>query len=132
MGASYLLYLAWQTLRAPNESSLGNAQRETLSYTVIFRQGLVSNLLNPKVALFFLALFPQFLEPEKGAVGVQIMVLATLFVVIDFAVHCAVIWFAGSARSFAAERKVFVGLSKYLLSFVFGALALKLFFDEKR
>ena len=132
LGAAYLLYLAWQAFTAPGVSSSSSSSYKTLSLFVIFRQGLISNLLNPKVALFYLALFPQFLDPAKGSVGVQIMVLATLFVAIDFVVHGVVIWLAGGVRSLSADRWGFARWSKYFLGLVFGGLAAKLVFDGHR
>ena len=99
---------------------------------MIFRQGFLLNLLNPKVALFYLALFPQFLDPAAGSVGFQIMVLAILFLVIDFAVHGVVIWAAGGVRSFSANGIAFAKWSRYFLGAVFGGLAARLVLDGQR
>jgi len=87
LGAAYLLYLAWQAFRAHDSFAPRSTPSKRLSLYAIFRQGFFSNLLNPKVALFYLALFPQFLDPEKGSVALQIMVLAIILQLIDFAVH---------------------------------------------
>lgn len=99
---------------------------------VIFKQGFFSNLLNPKVALFCLALFPQFLDPEKGSVAIQIMVLAVILQVIDFAIHAVVIWLAGSLMSHSTSRGVYAKWSRYFLGLVFGGLAARLVFDSQR
>ena len=132
LGAAYLLYLAWQAFTAPDGGFSKSSPAKRLSLSVIFRQGFFSNVLNPKVALFYLALFPQFLDPEKGSVALQIMVLAGLFLAIDFAVHGVVIWLAGSIRSLSANRGGFAKWSKYFLGLVFGGLAAKLIFDGQR
>ena len=132
LGAAYLLYLAWQAFRAHDSFAPRSTPSKRLSLYAIFRQGFFSNLLNPKVALFYLALFPQFLDPEKGSVALQIMVLAIILQVIDFAVHAVVIWLAGGVRSLSANGRVFSRWSRYFLGLVFGGLAARLVFDSER
>lgn len=132
LGAAYLIFLAWKAVKAPKETTANSASTNRLTLSVIFRQGLITNLLNPKVALFFLALFPQFLDPTKGHISLQVMVLATLFVAIDFAVHGVVIWLAGSVKSLPSARWKLKKFSGYFLGLVFSALAARLVLDERR
>ena len=132
LGAAYLLYLAWQTFRSEDNGASHSSSNARQSLTVIFRQGFFSNVLNPKVALFYLALFPQFLNPEAGSVALQILGLASIFLIIDFAVHGVVIWLAGSMQSFSKKGMWISKWSKYFLGVVFGGLAGKLIFDGQR
>ncbi len=132
LGAAYLLYLAWQAFTAREGFSSQTSSERKLSLFVIFKQGFFSNLLNPKVALFYLALFPQFLVPENGSVGLQIMVLAIIFQLVDLAVHAVVIWLAGGLRMLSANGKIFAKWSRYFLGLVFGGLAARLIFDGQR
>lgn len=132
LGAAYLLFLAWQAFTAHDGFSRQSKSNKRQSLVVIFRQGFISNVLNPKVALFYLALFPQFLNPETGSVAFQILILASIFLVIDFAVHGVVIWLAGSMKSFSANGRGFAEWSRYFLGLVFGGLAAKLIFDGQR
>ncbi|MEP1651952.1 MAG: LysE family translocator [Paracoccaceae bacterium] len=132
LGAAYLIFLAWQAVKTPHDTTTNSASATDLSLLVIFCQGLITNFLNPKVALFFLALLPQFLDPAKGFIGLQVMVLATFFVAIDFAVHGVVIWGAGSVRSFTNGGSKLKKYSGYFLGLVFTGLAARLVLDDRQ
>ncbi len=130
-GAAYLLFLAWQALMARHVACEVGAQRRR-TMAVMFRQGFLSNILNPKVALFFLALFPQFVNPEAGSVAVQILVLALVLNVVGFFVNGAVILAASRARAFLSGNGGFRRISNYLLATVFAGLAARLALDGQR
>lgn len=83
-GVAYLLYLAVRTLIAPDEPA-DQAPAAATSTTRVFLDGLVVNLLNPKVALFFLALLPQFVDPLAGPAWTQILVLGAMLAAIGLA-----------------------------------------------
>jgi threonine/homoserine/homoserine lactone efflux protein len=102
-GAAYLLYLGitmWRsagrggTIRAIVPAGDGE----------IFRQGAITNILNPKVAMFFLAFLPQFIDPARGPAGLQTLALGLLFNVSGTLVNAAVAWLAGSARTLLESR----------------------------
>ncbi|WP_240989366.1 LysE family translocator [Salipiger mangrovisoli] len=133
VGAAYLLYLAWQAVTKRTEAARpAEAASRRWSLPTIFRQGLLTNLLNPKMAIFVLALFPQFVQPEAGWVAGQIMVLATVLNLVGFAVNGAVILLASRARVAMAGSRKMKALSRYLLGGVFAGLALRLAFDARR
>lgn len=129
-GAAYLLYLAWKTVRSGAVTlTPQSAGRQAVG--VMFRQGLLTNLLNPKMALFVLALFPQFVQPEAGSVAVQILLLATVLNAIGLVVNGAVILGASRlGRVFAGQGR-FRRLPQYLLGAVFAGLAVRLAFDSR-
>ena len=122
-GAAYLLYLAWKTLRhldAPMEAQgAGSAMRA-------FRRGLMTNLLNPKIGLFFLAFLPQFTNADLSPVWLQMLVLGGIFFVIGTVVLTVVALTAGRAQRIlgrsATARRLLNGLS----ATAFGGLGLRL------
>lgn len=72
VGAAYLLYLAWLSFRAG--ASMAHLQESRfLGYWGLYRRGVIMNITNPKVTLFFLAFLPQFCAPERGSVALQVM-----------------------------------------------------------
>ena len=79
-GAAYLVYLGIQRIRHAGEDD--HAEQAPRSHAHLFRQGVVVNVLNPKVAIFFVAFLPQFIDPDAGAPGLQIVILGLLFLLI--------------------------------------------------
>jgi threonine/homoserine/homoserine lactone efflux protein len=132
VGAAYLLYLAWQTVRSSGEVSAPATGLPRYSIASVFRQGLLTNLLNPKMALFVLALFPQFVEPNAGSVAVQIMLLATVLNLIGIVVNGAVIMTASRLGRVFAGRSRWQRAPRLLLGTVFAGLAARLAFDDRR
>jgi threonine/homoserine/homoserine lactone efflux protein len=131
-GAAYLLYLAWKAFRSAGTMLAPSAELRPYSISVVFRQGLLTNLLNPKMALFVLALFPQFVRPDAGSVALQIMVLATVLNAIGLVVNGAVILTSNRLRQAFAGRNRPRRWPHYLLGTVFGGLAAKLALDGGR
>lgn len=119
-GAIYLVYLGVRALAAHSAVSTRSVARAPLA--TLFRQGMITNVLNPKVALFFLAFLPQFVDPARGNPAVQIVVLGLIFDTSGTIVNAAVALGASRAaevvrsggRSGAILRKVtgsiFIGL----------------------
>jgi threonine/homoserine/homoserine lactone efflux protein len=127
LGAAYLIYLAWQAFRAP-AGAPGMAQPEAMSGRQMYVRGVIMNITNPKVAIFFLAFLPQFANPEKGNLVLQILCLGGVFMLATLLVFGAIAYFSGSFgaalhRSPRAQRVlnrlsalVFVGLAARLAS----------------
>lgn len=95
VGALYLCYLAYQALRAEASSQHINTQSQP-TYGQLYLRGVVMNSTNPKVAIFFLALLPQFSDPSRGPVGLQIIALGLLFMLVTIVVFSSLSYFAGS------------------------------------
>ena len=97
----------------------------------VFRDGFVVNLLNPKTAIFFLAFLPQFVDPAKGHVAAQIVILGTLFNIGGTAVNCAVAW-AGSAAGRRLKASAgFARALRWISATVFAGLAIRLAVSER-
>lgn len=134
-GAAYLLYLAWKAFTSHrNPETGGDVERRHRDHSAwaMFRQGLLTNVLNPKMVIFVLALFPQFIVPEAGSVAVQILLMATILNLLGFFVNGAVILTASRVGGMLARNSNFENLSKYLLGTVFAGLATRLAFDAQR
>jgi len=125
-GAAYLLYLAWKTFRTEGTLLLPTKELSRHSHGQIFRQGLLTNLLNPKMVLFVLALFPQFVRPDAGSVAVQILLLATILNLIGLVVNGMVIVMANKLANRWLRKEHPSKFPQYLLTTVFVGLACRL------
>jgi threonine/homoserine/homoserine lactone efflux protein len=131
-GAAYLFYLAWKTFRSEGTALAVETAKQRLPIRAVFLQGLLTNLLNPKMALFVLALFPQFVAPQAGSVFLQIMILATMINFFGLIVNGAVILAVSRLRRVFALDGWLRRLPQLLLGTVFAGLALRLAFDARR
>ncbi len=124
-GCAYLLYLAVKTLRLQGAAFAPSAGLKRLSGQRIFTEGLATNLLNPKMALFVLALFPQFVDPG-GSMVLQMALLATILNGIGFLVNGSVILLGSHIRGRLSAIRRIPKLPQYLLATVFAGLACRL------
>ena len=124
-GAIYLAWLAWTTWRAQDAVAVAGTTSRVPARK-LFRDGLVTSILNPKVAMFQLALFPQFVDPAHGSVLAQTLVPALTQLVIVIAGDSVCVFAATGARRFFAGRPGWGRWSKRALAGVFGALAARL------
>jgi threonine/homoserine/homoserine lactone efflux protein len=132
IGAAYLLWLAVCAFRGTGGVVLPGAGMPTLQVGALFRQGLLTNIFNPKVALFFLALFPQFMRPDPNTVVMQALILACVLSAVGFVVNGGIALVAGRFGEFLSTRPGFVRWQNRLLGGVFAGLALRLAFDARR
>ncbi|MDN0075905.1 LysE family translocator [Crenobacter sp. SG2303] len=130
-GAAYLLFLAWKTVRADGVASTPDGASPRLPLGRVFRQGLLTNLLNPKMALFVLALFPQFVKPGSSSLVLQMLLLATVLNLVGLLVNGLVILTASRLRRLASPSLRYHKLPQYLLGSVFAALACRLAFASR-
>ena len=124
IGAGYLLYLAWCAFRAKPIPVEGEGLG--LSSGKLYSRGMVMNITNPKVAIFFLAFLPQFTNPDFGSLNAQMMTLGALFIVATFLVFGGVAWFAGLLGEFLRKSKRIQGVINRIVGVIFIALAARL------
>lgn len=128
-GAAYLLYLAWGAWRAPPMLAAGGDGAPPAApkpWSRLMLRGVVMNLTNPKVVLFFLALLPQFVQPERGSVAGQIVFFGLLFIVAAVLVFGAVVLAADALRARLAGSARAQRLLNRAAALVFAGLALRL------
>jgi threonine/homoserine/homoserine lactone efflux protein len=130
-GAFYLAWLAWSTWRSPSANGTADAP-PPVPASKLYRDGFITAVLNPKVAMFQLALFPQFIDPSRGSVLTQSLLLGATQIVIALVGDSLFILAAASMRRWFAARPGWGRWSKRLLAGVFAALAARLALDDRR
>lgn len=130
IGAGYLLYMAWKAFRAsPAEITAGNSSERSLS--VLYRRGIIMNITNPKVSIFFLAFLPQFADPARGAMILQILLLGLLFILAALIVFGVVCILAGTIGDRLRRSPRTQNIINRLAGLVLVGLALKLATSER-
>ena len=128
-GVAYLLYLAYKTLKNPSAIQL--AQTESLPMGVMFRRGFIMNVLNPKVAMFFLAFLPQFVTPGSDHLPLQMLVLGFVFMLQAIVIFCLIAYFSGSIGQFVLARPKAAKVFNWLTAGVFVSLGVRLALAEQ-
>ena len=130
-GAAYLLYLAWGAFRAGATELDGDASARGLGVGAMYRRGIIMNVTNPKVSLFFLAFLPQFADASRGAIGWQILVFGLVFQVATLLVFGGAALAAGRLGAWLRRRPgVQRGMNR-AAGAVFVALAARLIAAER-
>jgi threonine/homoserine/homoserine lactone efflux protein len=131
-GASYLLWMAWQALKPNGRSPFQVRKLELDGPRKLFAMGFVTNLLNPKIAMLYLALLPQFIDPAIDSVLTQSLVLGTIQTVISVAINAVIALTAGSIAIFLGARPTWLLVQRWLMGTVLAGLAVKLAFEARR
>ncbi|WP_373020609.1 LysE family translocator [Thiomicrorhabdus sp.] len=125
LGAAYLLYLAWLAFRASN-AALENLPPKTLTPFQLYRRGILMNLSNPKVSIFFLAFLPQFTVPEHGFVGLQVFILGLIMMFVTFILFASIALLADKLRTKLVQSPKIQKTLHNITGLVFLALAANL------
>jgi threonine/homoserine/homoserine lactone efflux protein len=130
-GAAYLLYLAWRIVRERGGGPTAAADQAPAGLWALYRRGFLMNVLNPKVAIFFLAFLPGFARPERDLpVPLQMVILGLLFMAQAFVIFTGFALFAGSLGEIIARKPWLQRLFDWLSAGVFAAVAVGLLLDH--
>lgn len=130
-GALYLLWLAWQAVKPGGLSPFETRELPHDPPRKLFLMGFMTNLLNPKVAMFYLSFFPQFLHPERGDLLLQSLSLGAVQIAVSVGVNTLLILFAAGLSVFLTRSLGWMRVQRYVMGTVLGLLALRML-TEKR
>jgi threonine/homoserine/homoserine lactone efflux protein len=132
VGAAYLAWLAWQAVKpggtAPFEARLLPEDPPAK----LFSMGFLTNLLNPKVAMFYLSFFPQFLHPERDAVLLQSLLLGAIQIGVSGAVNFLLVLSAARLTAFLSKSEGWLRAQRYVMGSVLAVLAVRIALPERR
>ena len=131
-GAGYLLWLAWQAVRPHGTAVFAPKVLPPDPPRRLFLMGFVTNLLNPKIAVLYVSLLPQFIDPDRGSVAVQSLLLGGIQMTIALLGNCIIVLTAGTIAVVLARRPGWLRAQRWLMGGVLGALALRIATERTR
>ena len=132
IGAAYLLWLAWDALRPGSRALFSPRTLPPDPPARLFRLGVLTSVLNPKVAMFYLALFPQFIDATRGSVFLQALMLGFLQIAINTLGDLCFVLAAGAITGWLARRPLWTALQRWVLGVVLAGIALRLAVDTRK
>ncbi|ARF88476.1 MULTISPECIES: LysE family translocator [Burkholderia] len=130
-GALYLAYLAWQALKPGGRSAFQVRQLPHDSRVRLFTMGFVTNLANPKIAVMYLSLLPQFIVPGHGSVFAQSLALGCVQIAVSVSVNALIACAAGSIAGFLAGRPLWAVVQRWLMGTVLAGLAVRIALESQ-
>jgi threonine/homoserine/homoserine lactone efflux protein len=131
-GAAYLLYIAWQAVKPGGSSPFQVRELARDSTRKLFMMGFITNLLNPKIAILYMSLLPQFIDAGHGSVLSQSVVLGATQIAISLSVNALIVVMAGSIAGFLLRRPTWLVIQRYLMGTVLAGLAVRIALESRR
>ena len=131
-GAAYLLYLAWGALKPGGRSPFQVRDLPVDSNRRLFAMGFLTNLLNPKAAMLYLSLLPQFIDPARGNVLTQSLALGCLQIIISLSLNALIASAAGTIATFLGSRPAWMVVQRYVMGTALAGLGLRMAFESRR
>jgi len=131
-GVLYLLYLAWQAVRPGGRSPFEVRDLPKDGPRKLFMMGFFTNLLNPKIAVMYLSLLPQFIDPAQGSVLSQSLVLGFTQIAISVTVNSVIAIAAGSIAAFLIQRPTWLVVQRWLMGTILAGLAVRMATEARR
>lgn len=132
LGALYLLWLAWEAVKPGARSPFEPRALPADSPRKLMLMGFLTNVLNPKVAVFYLSILPQFINTERGSVFAQSLVLGVTQISVSFAVNLLIALSAAGIAAWFIRNPLWLAVQRYVMGGVLAALAVKLVLEPRR
>ena len=126
LGVGYLLYLAYTTVKSRNKIFDAEQNLKSDKPLKLFNIGLLTNVLNPKMAVFYLSFFPQFIKPKYGSILGQSFQLGIIQIIISFSVNLLIVLSAAKLASWFSQKPIWLRIQKWFMASVLTGLAVKM------
>lgn len=126
VGAAYLIYLGVRAFLSRESFPVAEGAVPKAGLRKVFFQGVASNVLNPKIALFFLAFLPQFVHPATGSAASQMLVLGLSFTVLALGIFNVIAYFSGTLGELLGRKPAFANVLRWFTGSVLVGLGLRL------
>ena len=131
-GALYLLWMAWQAVKPGARSAFEAQELVPDSSSKLVLMGFITSVLNPKVAMFYLSVFPQFISPEHGSMFTQSLVLGLTQISVSFTVNLLIALFASGIAVWFVRNPLWLAVQRYVMGCVLAALAVRLMLEQRK